>query len=70
MDYKSLNQIILTFNPCDIRHCVNVFIIDDIEDEPNEFFSYVLQETLGLPTNIKLATVNGEIVIVDNDPNG
>ena len=69
-DYESLNQIILTFSPCDTQHCVNVTIMDDTEDEPNEFFFYTLQETLGLHPNIELAPVNGEIVIIDNDLNG
>lgn len=44
--------------------------MDDTEYEPNEFFFYTLQETLGLHPNIELAPVNGEIVIIDNDLNG
>ena len=47
---------------------VNVTIVDDFEDEPDENFLYILEETPnGLHPNIELDPVDSEIVIEDND---
>ena len=66
-DYESLDMVLM-FGECERRKCVNVTIVDDFEDEPDENFLYTLEETPnGLHPNIKLKPVDGEIVIEDND---
>ena len=66
MDYGSLNEILM-FVACDTRECVNVTIVDDAEDEPNENFYFILNTTTDLHLSIDLAPVEGEIIIFDND---
>ena len=66
MDYLGIDNI-LSFTACEIRHCVNVTIVDDSEDEPIEFFDYTLERTPGLDPRISLASVDGVIEIIDND---
>ena len=65
-DYIELN-VTLMFEPCKIRHCVNLTIMDDFIDEPEENFFYKLQRTPDLHPRITLDPVDGEIVIVDDD---
>ena len=66
-DYESLDMVLM-FGECERRKCVNVTIVDEFEDEPDENFSYHLVETPnGLHPNIELKPVDGEIVIEDND---
>ena len=66
MDYESLNMVLM-FGECERRKCMNVNIVDDFEDEPDENFFYTLEETPnGLHPNIKFLKP-AEIVIEDND---
>ena len=65
-DYIEFN-VTLMFEPCEIRRCVNVTIMDDFIDEPDESFFYKLQRTPDLHPRITLNPVDGEIVIVDDD---
>ena len=66
MDYESLDMVLM-FDECERRQCVNVIIMVDLEDEPNEKFFYTLEETSdGLHPNIHLYPIDGEIVITDN----
>ena len=66
-DYESLDMVLM-FGECERRKCVNVTIVDDFENEPDENFFYILEETPnGLHPNIELDPVDGEIVIEDND---
>ena len=68
MDYLELNTI-LSFAACEIRRCVNVTIVDDLVDEPLEFFDYTLEGTPGLDSRITLDPVDGVVEITDNDGN-
>ena len=65
-DYIEFN-VTLMFEPCEIRRCVNVTIMDDFIDEPDESFFYKLRRTPDLHPRITLDPVDGEIVIVDDD---
>ena len=65
-DYIGLN-VTLMFEPCETRRCVNVTIMDDFIDEPDESFFYKLRRTPDLHPRITLDPVDGEIVIVDDD---
>ena len=66
MDYESLD-VILIFDACDTKKCVNVPIVDDLQVEPVENLTYHLDRTPGLDSSILLDPVNGVIEIVDND---
>ena len=66
MDYGA-RDVILMFGACDTRECINVPIVDDTEDEQDEYLVYNLTRTLGLNPNIILDPVNGVIEIVDDE---
>ena len=66
MDYEAV-RMLLPFAACEIQQCVNVTIVDDFEDEPNENFFYTLEMSPGLNPKIELDKTLGEIVIIDND---
>ena len=66
MDYLELNSI-LSFDACQTRHCINVTIVDDLVDEPLEYFNFTLERTPDLDTRISLNPVDGRITIIDND---
>ena len=66
IDYLGLNNI-LSFAACETRRCVNAAIVDDLVDEPIEFFDYTLQRTSGLDSRISLAPVDGVVEIIDSD---
>ena len=68
MDYLELNTI-LSFAACETRRCVEVTIVDDLVDEPNEIFHYTLGRTIGLDPRISLNPVDGVVEIIDNDGN-
>ena len=68
MDYLTLNSI-LSFGACQTRHCTDVTIMDDLVDEPLEYFDFTLERTPGLDTRISLNPVDGRIAIIDNDGN-
>lgn len=65
MDYLELD-VKLTFQACETRKCVNASIVDDLVDEPNEFFTYHLRRTVDLDPRIELDPMNGRIDILDN----
>ena len=62
----SLN-VSLRFAACETRHCVNVTILSDFRDEPDENFFYALGRTPDLHPRIELDPVLGEIVVVNDD---
>ena len=66
MDYLS-RDLTLMFRECEEERCVNVSIVDDLEDEPEESFFFILERTPDLHPNITLDPAIGEIFIVDND---
>ena len=64
-DYSELNTtLMLSFSIK--RRCVDVTIVNDLVDEPDENFFYNLERTPGLP-QISLQSTRGEIEIVDDD---
>ena len=66
MDYGALD-VILTFDECEKRRCINVTITQDLVDEPDEFFTFHLNRTTDLSPQITLNPMEGRIKIVDDD---
>ena len=66
MDYRALD-VILMFNDCERRRCMNISITQDLVDEPDEFFTFHLNRTTDLSPRIDLDTVDGRIEIADDD---
>ena len=66
MDYGELD-VLLTFESCETRKCVNVSILDDGPGEPDEFFTYHLMRTSNLHPRIELDPVDGQVQIYDGD---
>ena len=66
MDYGALD-VILMFDECEKRRCVNVTIVQDLVDEPEEFFIFYLNRTTDLSPRINLDPVDGSVEIVDDD---
>ena len=62
MDYGELD-LILQFDTCDVQQCTFVSIVNDLVDEPEEFFSYTLERTPGLDDRIDLDPTMGAVVI-------
>jgi hypothetical protein len=62
MDYGAVSTI-LRFAACEKRRCVDVPIINDGDDEPNEMFGITLERTPGLNDRITLDPVNGVVTI-------
>ena len=65
IDYQELNST-LSFATCQKRRCMNVLIVNDMVDEPEEFLNYTLERTPGLDTRISLDPIEGQISISDN----
>ena len=59
----------MVFQECETGRCIDISIIDDLVNEPeDEVFDVTLQRTVGLTSSISLVPVNAEIIIVnDND---
>ena len=55
------------FEACQTRRCVDVEIIDDTVEEPEEVFTYTLRRTPDLDARIELNPVDGQVEIVDDD---
>ena len=69
MDYSSFSMT-LTFDTCETHGCVNVSIVDDLVDEPDEVFVYSLgPPPAGLDPRITIRPDMGEVFIFDNDGN-
>ena len=62
-DYEAVNEV-LTFAPCDTRHCVNVSITDDVVNEPEETVFLSLNK---ISSFVTLRTTAGEVLITDDD---
>ena len=58
--------MVLNFAACETRHCVNISIVEDFLDEPEEF-GVILERTLGLNNRIELDPVDGRVLIINND---
>ena len=59
----------MAFPECETGRCIDISIIDDLVNGPDEeVFDVTLQRTVGLTSSISLVPVNVEIIIVnDND---
>ena len=66
VDYLELSNT-LSFAICETRRCKNMTIVDDLVDEPDEFFNYTLERTPDLDRRISLDPKNGRISIIDDD---
>ena len=66
MDYITLD-VMLEFDACESRKCLNVSIVDDSVDERNEYFTFHLRRTVNLHNRISLNPANGSSLILDND---
>ena len=66
MDYGAID-VILMFDTCETRKCVNVTIAEDLVDEQQEFFTYTLTRTPSLDPRIELDPTDGRVDIIDND---
>ena len=66
MDYGKLSATFM-FSACGTRSCVNVDIVNDLVDEPEELFRVALGRTSGLDDRITLNPVDGQIMIIDDD---
>ena len=69
MDYGALD-VDLTFEKCMRRKCVNVTIVDNQINEPNETFTFHLNRTTDLSPRIILCPVKGESYLIDDDDDG
>ena len=69
MDYQPLSTTI-SFESCETRQCINISIVSDLIDEPEESFNYTLERTPDLDPRISLDPVEGEIVIESQCPDG
>ena len=68
MDYGALD-VDLMFEKCMRRKCVNVTIVDNQMNEPNETFTFHLSRTTDLSPHISLGPVNGKSYLIDDDDN-
>ena len=65
LDYVRLSRI-LSFGACEKKRCVDVEIVNDVVDEPQEKFVVTLERTPDLNSRIMLDPVNEDIFIQDN----
>ena len=61
-DYVAMNETLM-FNACNTRQCVNMTIFNDDETDPDESFSYALERTSNLHSNIDINPAQGQIII-------
>ena len=57
----------VTFAACQIRHCLTIFIINDLEVENEESFMVVLERTPDLKSNISINPTSGDVIINSDD---
>ena len=69
MDYGAVSTT-LTFPACATRACVDIHIVNDIQDEPDETFNITLERTPGLDSRIALDPVDGVFEILDSEFEG
>ena len=59
--------MLLSFNSCETRKCVNVSIADDGLDETDEFFTFNLTRTSNVHSGIEIGPVHGQVHIHGGD---
>ena len=67
LDYEPFS-VVVQFESCETRRCVNISILSDLIEEPDESFNYTLERTPDLDSRISLDPVEGEVVIVGQCP--
>ena len=65
-DYSAVDTTLI-FAACQMRSCVNIFIVDDIILENDESFNVTLERIPDLDSTIILDPVNGEVQITNDD---
>ena len=63
LDYKRELFTILSFSACETRQCVDVAIVNDLMNEPEERFGVTLERTPDLDSRIILDRDDGQIFI-------
>ena len=66
MDFEPIDMVIM-FEACEMRKCVDVDIIDDMMEEQQELFTFHLERTPELDPRIQLEPANGGIIIISQD---
>ena len=66
MDYGAVSTILM-FDACYTRRCVDVTILNDADNEPDEMFGITLERIPDLNDRTTLDPVTGDITIVDDD---
>ena len=66
MDYRPLD-VIMMFDECERRRCVNIAITQDLVDEVDESFTFHLRRAVDLSTQILLDPEEGAIELLDDD---
>ena len=66
-DYEAVNSMVLSFDTCETRSCINVYIIDDTISEEDETFKISLTRTPTLDSRINLDPVSGEVIITETN---
>ena len=66
MDYGAID-VILEFDACETRKCVNVSIVNDLVDKEDEILTYHLRRTPNLDSRIELELIDGTVEIIDDD---
>ena len=59
--------MLLTFDTCETRKCVNVSITDDGVDEPDEFFILNLTRSSNFRSKIEFGPDHGQVQIIGGD---
>ena len=67
MDYGTVVPTILSFGGCQTEMCAEITIVNDVIPEMNESFFVTIRRSPGLDDRISIDSVNGEILIVDDD---
>ena len=66
MDYGALD-VVLIFDKCMGRKCVNVTIIEDQMNELNESFTFHLNSSTNISSNFNFGSAEGLVDIINND---
>ena len=65
LDFEAVNEAVV-FAPCETQHCVNVSIVDDLINEPEEKFFLYLSKSFSTPF-FSFGSATGQVIITDDD---
>ena len=57
----------MSFHECERQECINITLVDDFMDEPEEFFNFYLTGTPDLDTRIDVTSTVGTVHIGRNN---